>query len=362
MRIGAVDTRAVASRKTIIIISAFVAICAAELCAEILFANHTTPSKAKATKAKDKPSVININKAAICAIQKGGLKYIDEWVDYHMAIGFDTIFLYDNSDNFELQGWRYSERFLQGNTSGTEPERFQIKIIHWPGKSQQLPTYNNCTNEIQNKKHNRHAWIAFIDVDEFFVIKDTKKYPFIMDVLDTIPSKAGGLAVSWQGFGWNNQTKYEAKPLTMRFTKRYKNHRMNRHVKVIARSDALKDIGPTPHVARYKTKPYVGGNYETLDTNGETVKGPFNERIPTDVLVLHHYHSKSIEEYRWRCARGRADIATAFTETYPACWSEEELLANWTKDEANGDQKFDFDDSAWMLLKERAPTYTRFEA
>jgi hypothetical protein len=42
--------------------------------------------------------------AAICAIQKWGLRYIDEWVDYHLAIGFQTIFIYDNSDDFETFG------------------------------------------------------------------------------------------------------------------------------------------------------------------------------------------------------------------------------------------------------------------
>ena len=41
--------------------------------------------------------------AAICAIQKQGLKYVDEWVDYHMGIGFTTIYLYDNSEDFELK-------------------------------------------------------------------------------------------------------------------------------------------------------------------------------------------------------------------------------------------------------------------
>jgi hypothetical protein len=80
-----------------------------------------------------------INKAAICAIQKGGLKHIDEWVDYNLVIGFDTIFLYDNSDNFELQEW-YSVRFFQLNKN--ETERVQI-IHHRPGESQQHPAYNS---------------------------------------------------------------------------------------------------------------------------------------------------------------------------------------------------------------------------
>jgi hypothetical protein len=334
------STRVVASRNNIIITGCL--LCGVVLCAVMLIAKNRT-----------------IHKAAICAIQKEGLKYIDEWVDYHIGIGFDTIFLYDNSDNFELQGW-YSERFLQNNnTNGTE----RVQIIHWSGvsaKGIQLSAYSHCTKEIQ--KHKRHAWIAFIDIDEFFVIKDTNKYPFIMNVLNSIPSKAGGLAVNWRFFGWNNQTRYEAKPLTMRFTRRKEIDPINVHVKMIARSDALKDIWPTPHEARYKTKPIGKKQYETVDTNGETVEGPFNHRLPTDVLVLHHYGDRSIEEFRSRCARGRPTTAKGEYNktTYLACKSEEEVLVEWrrTKDGKDG---YLFDDSAWKLLKERLPVYEIFE-
>ena len=42
--------------------------------------------------------------AAICAIHKWGLSYIDEWADYHIALGFWTICIYDNLDDFELLG------------------------------------------------------------------------------------------------------------------------------------------------------------------------------------------------------------------------------------------------------------------
>ena len=50
--------------------------------------------------------------AAICAIQKWGLRYIDEWVDYHLAIGFQTIFIYDNSDDFETFGKLLAHRII----------------------------------------------------------------------------------------------------------------------------------------------------------------------------------------------------------------------------------------------------------
>ena len=299
-----------------------------------------SPSPSPTHSPSPSPRTAGAAGAAICAIQKQGLWYIDEWVDYHIALGFQTIFVYDNSDDFELQGW-YSKRFHNGTD--------HVKIVHWPGGVQQLPAYANCTKEIQ--EHQTHSWIAFIDNDEFFVIKDTKKYPFIMDLLDSVPEEAGGLAVNWHRFDSSNQTKYEAKPLTLRFN----HYTINIHVKIIARTNKIKDIGPNPHTARY-----VNETIKSLDTNGRVVVGPFNDRRPTDVLVLNHYHTKSLEEYKLRCKRGRPTVDMKIKrhrDNYFPCKPEGEILAQW-RDEGQGGY---FDDNAWKFLKERVPAYRKYE-
>eukprot|EP00986_Skeletonema_menzelii_P000442 scaffold128_cov140-Skeletonema_menzelii.AAC.18 len=207
--------------------------------------------------------------AAICAIQKWGLRYIDEWVDYHLAIGFETIFIYDNSDDFET--------------------------------------------------------------------------------LETVPGHVSGLTVNWQLFGWNNQTKYEAKPLSLRFNLFEK----NKVVKTIARTDRVSSM-PNPHWAQYTEKKYM-----SYDTNAEIVEGPFNNRMPTDVLALNHYRNKSLEEYTDRCERGRADNeALQAKDVYTPCQPEKVILAEWENDNI---EQSEFDDSVWKLLKERVPAYTKYE-
>ena len=35
---------------------------------------------------------------AICAIAKNENNYINDWVNWHINIGFDHIYLYDNND------------------------------------------------------------------------------------------------------------------------------------------------------------------------------------------------------------------------------------------------------------------------
>ena len=37
-------------------------------------------------------------KSAVCAVARNENAYLLEWIDYHLNLGFDKIFLYDNND------------------------------------------------------------------------------------------------------------------------------------------------------------------------------------------------------------------------------------------------------------------------
>ena len=280
--------------------------------------------------------------AAICAIQKGAVRYLDEWTDYNLALGFESIYIYDNSDDFELKEWALNKD--------------KIHVKHYPGEKKQLEVYTECGNWM--RYHQLHSWVAFVDTDEFLVIRDTNQFPYLMDFLNTIPtvrkfpyiwpSDAGGLAVNWQVFGFNNHTKYEPKPSLLRF----QGHKpeINKHIKTIARVRDFKSMGDTPHDIRTRD-----GN-KIIDTSGNVVRGPFNPIKTNDKIVIFHLHTKSVEEYRERCKRGRADVNKTFAANELACkpYSDEEFMSHFEPD-------IIIDESAWKLLKERVPKYAKFE-
>ena len=193
-----------------------------------------------------------------------------------------------------------------------------------------------------------HSWIAFVDTDEFIVIRDTNKFPYIMDFLNTLPLDAGGLAINWEMFGANNQTKYEPKPLLLRFQRH--ESEMNEHIKTIARVRDFKS-SPNPHLIHTR-----GWGHKVIDTNGNAVKGPFNPHKPNDKIVIFHIHVKSLEEYKERCKRGRADTTKEVAAESIWCkpYSDEQFMAKFKPDTI-------MDDSAWKLLKERVPKYAKFE-
>jgi hypothetical protein len=50
--------------------------------------------------------------AALCAVMRDEDLYVDEWTDYHLALGFEHIFIYESHPNFTLSEW-YTERVAQ---------------------------------------------------------------------------------------------------------------------------------------------------------------------------------------------------------------------------------------------------------
>jgi len=282
------------------------------------------------------------NRAAICAIQKGAVRYLDEWVQYHLlAMGFEDIYLYDNSDDFELEAWYQSY----------DPQlQKRIHIQHFPGLRRQNKAYTQCTKQIQNRRW--HAWIAFIDIDEFVVLRDTKQYPYISDFLETLPKEYGGLAVNWVTFLLNGHMHYEDLPVTLRFQNRSDDaihDATNQHIKTIARTHLLRKA-LNPHYVGYLLFRWW---IRTYDTRGNIVDGPFNPAMADEQIAIYHYLSKSLEEFKGRCARGRPTVSKKVAANHMACQPDEDILR-----ELQVVPELIKDDAPWQLLKERVPSYT----
>ena len=288
------------------------------------------------------PTALTNDTAAICAIQKGSLTFIDEWIDYNLAIGFQKIYIYDNSEDFELQSWYEKQN------------QTRVDLKHFPGQRKQKPAYHDCIARIKGEdpKGPMHKWLAFIDLDEFIVLK---QHVNILELLEerAVGHNVGGLALNWYMFDYNNQTKYKPIPLTKRFQTR--NKEINQHVKVILRTDLIGKGGTIINPHAYK---YTNSSIATVDTTGKRLEREpwFNIDGPSDVAVIHHYYTKSLEEYVSRCERGRADIIQRSDEDV-ACRSEEKILEEW---ERNGQHSV-LDISAWEILKHRVPKYAKYD-
>lgn len=217
----------------------------------------------------------------VCAIVKNEGPYIHEWLTHHRAVGVERFTLYDN-----------------GSTDDTLAEiaRFghPVDVIPWPGQAQQVPAYR----DMLTKRRHYAEWVAFIDVDEFLTPRGDDSVP---DILDCQPADVGTLYVHWLFFGSSGQEARRPGGVLERFQRRaHFNFAPNRYGKSIVRMSAEPEL-VTPHMIAAGRVVNVAGDAIPLD-------GSAPERASHDGLALHHYFTKSLEEWTMRRAQGRPSI------------------------------------------------------
>ena len=106
---------------------------------------------------------------------------VEEWVDYHLAIGISKIFFFDNNSTVPIR------ETLAKYRGAVHYE--DVSTLEAAPLNPQLFVYRKCLAQ------KNVQWIAFIDVDEFIVLKATPHSTlpaFLTDYADE-----GALAVNW---------------------------------------------------------------------------------------------------------------------------------------------------------------------
>lgn len=276
------------------------------------------------------PSNSTVN-VAICVVVKQETRYIDEWVDFHVALGFAPIYIYDNSPDFELWTWLQHREDLQQ----------YVVLIPIPIQPVQLVAYDQCIKS--DAKDN--TFVGLFDVDEFLVLK---KHDNIVDFMNEYcNASCGQLKINWNMMGNSNKTHYKPLPVLKRFVH---SSGVMGFVKVIVRPDYAADELHYLHSIQLKKG-------KTVDTSGKSVtnsgwRRQANNDGPEDSALFYHYKFKSLEEYEIKnCRRGHAlDAGRAERHN---CGKDLTLdfAMNGTK----------FDNTAWMQLKRMVPKYTMFD-
>jgi len=222
-----------------------------------------------------------MSKVVLFCIAKLEHRYIEEFCKYHLSIGFDTIYIYDNEDVPTYQ------TLLQHIPN--------IYVIHYPGKTMQYKTLECFKNNIMYNHNISH--VINIDVDEFIVLK---KHKSIKDFIqEYIKDDCVGIGINWRFFGDSKKTQYSNEPLRRRFTWCQKNG--DQHIKTIYNKDYFVKYNTIHDIT-------VKNGYHIKSTNGCIIKGPWNPNIDISVIQINHYKTKTFDEFKYIRQRGRADI------------------------------------------------------
>lgn len=233
-----------------------------------------------------------MNPVIVC-IAKKELDYIEEFVKYHLAIGFKHIYLYDNEDVPTY------EAFLHNYKNN-------IKVIHLP--------FNNYAKGVQYvaldhfiKKYlftTDITHVAHIDIDEYIVLK---KHNNICDFINEyIVGDCSGIGINWRFFGSSGKILQTNEPNTIRFTMCEKMG--NKHIKTIFKKDNFMNFN-TCHDVKFS-------KCFTKSTNNNIIKGPFNDKIDFDIIQLNHYKCKTLPEFRNIRKRQRAGITKTKNDAF----------------------------------------------
>ncbi len=216
-------------------------------------------------------------------IIKNEAPYIKEWVDFHMAVGFEHFFIYDNesTDNTREILKPYIE-------SGV------VEYIYWPGKKQQMAVYNHALKAHKSKC----KWLAFIDADEFVVPVKDENLPTMIRKIVHGHHHVAQIICPWIMYGTNG---HETKPNGL-VIENYTTHRPFKHygLKSILNPKRIKKM-VSPHQGIPKYFCY------TIDTNGKKYPYDFfahqwesDKILPYDKIRVNHYYTKSVAEYHVR--------------------------------------------------------------
>lgn len=235
-------------------------------------------------------------KIALCCMGKCENDYIGEWVGYHLDLGFDKIYIYDNND---MNGERFEDKIYDYIRSG------QCELIDYRGrKCCQEEAYHDCY-----VNHNDdYDWIAVFDIDEFLTLKkhkNVKEFLYDDKYLDYQV-----IHLNWMCYGDNEMLDTDGRSCRQRFTaplpydmRRFKDFPENNHIKSIVRG-GLKHIN-----WRFITHtPWCF--YKCCDGQGKecNVRSPYNP-YNFDVAYFRHYYTKTIGEWvRVKMARGYGDM------------------------------------------------------
>jgi hypothetical protein len=219
-------------------------------------------------------------KPVICCIAKLEHNYIREFVKYHLSIGFDMIYIYDNEDTPTY------ENILKDINN--------VYVIPYPGKGLQYTTMDCFRKNLMPKDSITH--VINLDCDEFIVLK---KHNNIKEFINEyIKDDCVGIGINWRFFGDSGKQTYTDEPLMKRFTlcQQYG----DQHVKTLFNKNYFKSYNTMHHV--FVTYGHI------KSTNGTIINSPWNPNIDLSVIQINHYKTKTLEEFIHIRSRGYADF------------------------------------------------------
>jgi tetratricopeptide (TPR) repeat protein len=215
---------------------------------------------------------------SLCLIVKDENSYLQEWLDYHIILGVEHFWIYDNESAIPVE-----------ETLRTYIDSGWVTVNTIKGHAMQIYAYDHCLRTYGSES----KWIGFIDTDEFIVPHSYKKLDTYLQQFESY----AGFAISSLFFGYSGNN---IRPIGGQITGYQKRtperFSRNRFVKMIVQPERV--IYPiSPHSFLFTEDAYC------VNENGMRVDA---QEFPCHVntIQINHYFSRSKQEWEKKMARG----------------------------------------------------------
>ncbi len=198
-------------------------------------------------------------------------EYLVEWLNYHIEIGVDHFYIYDNESVEPIQ--TYLENINYEHID-------KVTVIPWETTSH---TQQDTCNDWLRNYGLETKWFICMDIDEFIKIKENQNKTLI-DFLNE-NTKYSSIKCKWKHYTANGHVEKTSEPVMERFTVETDWHDWKNGGKYFAQSNRTTCFTSYVPQLRLGTK--------TSD----------NE-ISANFYQLNHYFTKSYEEYVEKIKRG----------------------------------------------------------
>jgi hypothetical protein len=141
---------------------------------------------------------------AIIAIARDENKYLDEWISYYKAMGFNSIYIWDNNDPEDESIYEVTNKYPFVTVQDVRGRESLLR------HGMQRGCYQQTYDTIKDK----YDWIGIFDIDEFLYT------PIPIDEFITKPifDDTGCIHFNWRYYGDNDLIFYDPRPVQERFS------------------------------------------------------------------------------------------------------------------------------------------------
>lgn len=239
---------------------------------------------------------------SICGCFKNEARFVKEWIEYHLMMGVDHFYLYNNNsdDNYLEILQPYIDKGI-------------VTLEHYPNIPAQPGIYQHWYENYRQESD----WVSFLDFDEFFV---PLKHDNLKDWLDE-NGKYPVLLIYWKMFGTSGLMNHDDSKLCIeQYTVSWPKLDAVGKLLVNTNYDIVELITGSMHFLKVK---YHGFQIPPINIFKHFVLGGIhriNSKEPD--IQLNHYWSKAFDIYELKHRRGSGSFAKSWKTFDKFCWHE----------------------------------------